>query len=287
MNYFNRPYYTNNSLNFRIKQAFGFGAFVFFFLWFFSPFQIDALPQDLFTVALGFGLITLVVMLILNVAIPMVFKKYFNEEHWTLGKEFVWTLVNITLIGLANFLFFTLYCLGKFSWNVLMWFQLVTLVMGSIPVSILLLWKESRDAKKYRSESERINMVKERNEAVTVSDNSEIEIISQNTGESFRLNSDQLVYIQSADNYLEVHYWKNDKFNKIVIRNTLAAMESALGSHPQFFRCHKSYLINMNLVDFVSGNAQGYRLHLKNSGFSVPVSRNYNDFVKMQFAGHP
>lgn len=287
MTYFNRPYYTNNSLKFRLKQAFGFGVFVFLFLWFFSPFQIETLPQNLLRVSLGFGFVTLVAMLVLNVAIPLIFKKYFNEEYWTLGKEFGWTLVNITLIGLANFLFFTLYCLGEFLWNVLIWFQLVTLVMGSIPVSILLLWKERRDTRRYQSESEVINQAKAKNEADTVHSNREVEIVSQNAGESFQLNSDQLAYIQSADNYLEVHYWENSTLKKNVIRNTLSSMESALEGHPQFFRCHKSYLVNMNLVDFVSGNAQGYRLHLKNTQYSVPVSRKYNGFVKMQFAGHP
>jgi DNA-binding LytR/AlgR family response regulator len=41
-------------------------------------------------------------------------------------------------------------------------------------------------------------------------------------------------------------------------------------------RCHRSFLINVNAIEHVSGNAQGLRLQLVMvSGVEVPVSRSY------------
>ncbi len=286
-NYFSRPFYYNNNITFKLKQAFGFGVFVFFFLWFFNPFEISSLPQDLTLIALSFGCITVAVMLVLNVLIPSFQKKLFDGEYWTLGKEILWTLVNITLIGLGNFLFFSMVWLDNFSWEALIWFQIVTFVIGSIPVCLVLMWKENRDAQKYRLASAKMNAkhedLRQANNSVYI----EIEIVSQNSGESFCLNSNQLMFIQAADNYLEVNYWNKQKLSKNLIRNTLTNMEKALLHCPQFFRCHKSYLINLDVVDFVSGNAQGYRLHLKQAGVSVPVSRKHNAFIKNLFTGKP
>jgi DNA-binding LytR/AlgR family response regulator len=49
------------------------------------------------------------------------------------------------------------------------------------------------------------------------------------------------------------------------------------------FRCHKSYLINLTQVAHISGNAQGYKLHLQNSTIEIPVSRTLNATIKEKF----
>ncbi|NNK69400.1 MAG: LytTR family transcriptional regulator [Flavobacteriaceae bacterium] len=45
-------------------------------------------------------------------------------------------------------------------------------------------------------------------------------------------------------------------------------------------RCHRSYIINVDHVQHISGNLQGYQLEL--SGFQdlVPVSRSYTRRIK-------
>lgn len=68
-----------------------------------------------------------------------------------------------------------------------------------------------------------------------------------------------------------------------MLRSTLRRMEDALASWPQFFRCHRTYLVNLDKVAHVSGNAQGYRLHLEGLDDTIPVSRNLNDIVDAKF----
>jgi DNA-binding LytR/AlgR family response regulator len=75
--------------------------------------------------------------------------------------------------------------------------------------------------------------------------------------------------------------------SKKLLRNSLKAVTESLVEHPQLFRCHKSYLVNLLNVVHVSGNAQGYKLHLLNTDFRVPVSRQHNEEIKKRLAGTP
>ena len=65
-----------------------------------------------------------------------------------------------------------------------------------------------------------------------------------------------------------------------MLRSTLKKMEDAVADYSFLFRCHRTYLVNMELVVKVIGNAQGYRLHLSGLEESIPVSRNLNDMVQ-------
>ncbi len=39
-------------------------------------------------------------------------------------------------------------------------------------------------------------------------------------------------------------------------------------------RCHKSYIVNLNKVNRISGNAKGYKLQIDELDFLIPVSRS-------------
>ena len=53
--------------------------------------------------------------------------------------------------------------------------------------------------------------------------------------------------------------------------------EEALEIWRCFFRCHRAYIINLDKVEHVEGNAQGYKVRLINTEESIPVSRNLNN----------
>ena len=52
-------------------------------------------------------------------------------------------------------------------------------------------------------------------------------------------------------------------------------MESFLENESKIIRCHRAYIVNLNLVKHADGNAQGYKLSLPETDFQVPVSRAY------------
>jgi DNA-binding LytR/AlgR family response regulator len=65
-------------------------------------------------------------------------------------------------------------------------------------------------------------------------------------------------------------------------------MEEQLAAHPAFFRCHRMYLVNLQRVISVSGNAQGLKLQLDGLEEAIPVSRNLTETVreKLHFLSH-
>ncbi len=81
------------------------------------------------------------------------------------------------------------------------------------------------------------------------------------------LQLDDILYFKADNTYTEIFFADN---NKLVISRTLKNMEDTLSGTPQFFRCHKSYIVNMKyLTDYVKSDG-GY-LVIKGK-FQVPVS---------------
>ncbi|MDQ3276691.1 MAG: LytTR family transcriptional regulator, partial [Bacteroidota bacterium] len=107
-----------------------------------------------------------------------------------------------------------------------------------------------------------------------------IRLRGDNQKEELLLAPDDLFFLSSADNYVQVVYRQSGKPTAMLLRSTLKKMEEQLAAYPAFFRCHRMYLVNLQLVTSVSGNAQGLRLHLAGVEEVIPVSRSLTETVK-------
>jgi hypothetical protein len=281
LSFLKRPYYTNVSLLFRLKQATLFGFFVFAFLYVFRPFGIDNLGERLPAVSLGFGLVTFLSMVLLNIILPLFFKDFYSERGWTLGKEILQTLLNITVIGAFNFLFFSFFISHNFSWAPFLWFQFSAFAVGAFPVSIYLILKEKGTRHKYEKEAKLLTGgIKKAMPGQEIAHLITFE--GQNSRENLTIPAQSLLYIQASDNYLDI-FFEDKTVQRHTVRATLKSAEKRLESFPFFLRCHRSYIVNLEKVYRITGNAQGYKLHLEGAEEPVPVSRQYNDLVKERF----
>ena len=61
---------------------------------------------------------------------------------------------------------------------------------------------------------------------------------------------------------------------------TIKQIEEQLKNYGFFVRCHRAYIINMNHIDSIEGNAKGYKLQLLNVSKEIPVSRTYIQVLK-------
>jgi hypothetical protein len=278
-----RPYYYNRSTKNSLIQALGFGLFIFLFLLFFKPFQIDQAGIDIVILSAGFGLVTGLTMVILNVLIPSFTPGFFNEGKWNVGKEFLWTMINISSIGLINFIYYSIGIIHHFSWAALWWFQIITFIIGLFPLSFYILWKERHERVKFDENAQALNEQLNLHiptKKPSIQDEVTIQIPSLNAGENLYLGLDQLYYIKASDNYLEIYYMNEKGMMRTIIRNTLKLIEEEVQPYPNLFRCHKSYLVNMEKVISISGNAQGFKLDLGIDSIAIPVSRQYNDSIR-------
>lgn len=276
--YLRRPIALETGSFARYKQAWFFGAFVFLFLFIFKPFGLAGTGPDLLRVTLGYGVVCFLVMIFLNVFVMRLFPNYFEEDHWTLGRDLFWSMVNVMLIGFCNLLFSSWMGIGGMNWNTIITLQVYTFLVGIFPVSVSLLWKENRLRNKHIRASEglpvRFTLINEKA--------SRIHVASENQGESFDLDKMDLLYLKSAENYIEVYFLENGKIQKRIIRNTLKKFAKDWEAEPSLFRCHKSYLINLTRVRTITGNAQGLKAQLEHVDTSIPISRLLIDELKQR-----
>jgi len=102
-----------------------------------------------------------------------------------------------------------------------------------------------------------------------------IELRFEGKDAEIRTAVNDILCIEAADNYIALYYKFNSTVKKELFRSTMKMAEDQFAEIDEMVRCHKSYIINTTNVFQVSGNAQGYRLHIKGLEFSIPVSRTF------------
>ncbi len=94
-----------------------------------------------------------------------------------------------------------------------------------------------------------------------------------------------LLIIKSCGNYIEVFYLKGEKVCSAILRNTLTSICFKVTKYPFLFKCHRSYLININRIHSTKGNARGCEVTLKGISDKIPVSRSnisaFNTILKI------
>ena len=88
-----------------------------------------------------------------------------------------------------------------------------------------------------------------------------------------------LLYIESADNYINVWYMKSNLPKKLMLRNTLKRTAELL-SETNVMRCHRGFMVNMEQVKVLRREKENFFLELGIEGIKdIPVSKTYGDAV--------
>ncbi len=93
--------------------------------------------------------------------------------------------------------------------------------------------------------------------------------------------ADNILLISAADNYIKIYYTsENGSVQSSLKRLTMKNAEDILCSNDsRFFRCHRTFIIRIDKVEHITGNAQGYKLNITGIDFVVPVSRSLNNIL--------
>jgi DNA-binding LytR/AlgR family response regulator len=95
----------------------------------------------------------------------------------------------------------------------------------------------------------------------------------------FTLNSKDVLYIESTDNYVTVLIEDQERVKKIMLRNTMKRLEKEL-ENTLICRCHRSYMVNFENVRMVRLSGTNLFLYLQNRDENrIPVSRTYTEKV--------
>jgi hypothetical protein len=274
-NVFNKPYPYEDSFFKRFIISLLFGIFVGFFLLLFQPFDIYKIEHNNKNVfILGFGLVTFLAMMITYFFFPLIFKKFYCAETWKIKKEFTHIIVNIILITFLNIAYSIFFCESCVQFH-LVWFKvfifsfLSVLVIGLFPIIFMLIIYQNMILKRNIRNAEALTQTIKHQKV----ESSDMIIFSVNKKKMLSLRSDQLILIESNGNYINVYYENRNLIKRDIIRNTLKNIEYITTNSSNFIKCHKSYIVNLNKLKKVNGNAQGYKVELEAIDFEIPVSR--------------
>lgn len=267
-----QPYPHSDSDRRKILLSLGAGFFIGMFLIYFEPFGINDLHSpNKISILSGYGIITSATMLFLYFVVPNIFPNYFKEENWTVGREIFFFMLNVTLIAIFNVLF-SILTLSLETKSYLL-FSMVgyTFILGIFPTVGIVLSNYIYHLKQYSKPPQPTLS----NEQTTTS---LLKLIAENEKDTLKLSTQNLFYIESSDNYSTVVFLKDGQVFKELIRSSLTRLEGQIKLET-IVRCHRSFIVNLDKVVKVSGNAQGFKLHLEEADFIVPVARKYSEIV--------
>lgn len=235
-----------------------------FFGYLFKPFDVYVPEHKMnyFWISLIHAVIPIVVILLfLIITIPANI-----EENWTIKKEFVLISVFLLLIGIAQFLIRDIIYDNPNNWSWPYLYEEIrnTFLSGSLFSFILISLNFNR-----------LNIKNNRNAHIINSSNGfQSTIVSEKTqidNSILDFNIENFIFAKSEGNYVELFF---DDTTKSLKRITIKELELSLNPYSNILKTHRSYLVNINQIENIAGNAQGYKLKLKNHTDKIPVSRN-------------
>ena len=99
----------------------------------------------------------------------------------------------------------------------------------------------------------------------------------------FSVKRDNMLYIESADNYINVWYLNKGVVSKYMIRNSLKAMET-LFADTNVMRCHRTYVFNLEQVKVIRREKNGVYLQMDIEGVpDLQMSKTYIEKIMSWF----
>jgi len=225
----------------------------------------------------GYGLVTLIVLLIDHVIVWLFSLLTGNPKKWTVGIEILSLIFILFTIGLGNYFYSSLIYPQFRNLQALLIFQIFTLVVGIIPVTVITLIQQVRLAKQHLTTSAYLNTLINK-ETVEIN-MQKIVLIADNEKDNFNINLTDFLYTEASGNYLKIRFLENGKPKTTLLRCTLKSAESQLKPFPSIMKCHRAFLVNIEQIEKANGNAQGIRVQLRNTDEEIPVSRSYTKML--------
>lgn len=277
-NIFREPYPFNESTPKAILSAIFFGLFIFLFLRIFEPFGLNNYHSNLKTIKLlGYGAVTTFTLIANFLIFSKLFPKWFNRESWTVLKNICYTTWMFFCIGFGNLAYSVSQRFLNFTLDGFLFYQGMTILVGLIPVTIsTFIVYNKRLSASLKQANELNSTINKREESHTI-----VNIPSKNKSEELKIDIHSLLAVKAIENYVELYFQENNQLKKEILRNSLKEIELTLTNFNFIQKCHRSYLVNLQLVKHFNGNAQGLTLSFDHDlEIEVPVSRSYVKSIK-------
>ncbi len=256
------------SIRKQLLVGFFIGFWLFLFFFYVEPFDMYQLPIAERRLA-TFGY-TIVGVLTYLITIPIQRLLYKFSGKWTFMNEGLLLLSLIVISGIIGYIFFKFILLENdpYAHTFTYFFtqQVIPTVFLLLPVMIFLRWIFG----------DKINA-----ETISVEPKeTKIVIKGENKAEVLHLKESELVFIESANNYVKVHYLLQDELKNELFRNKISVLQQEF---PFLLKTHRSFLINpVHFLEWKRESSQTI-LILKPNVTEIPVSKTYRKALMEKF----
>ncbi len=259
----------NEELGRMLKISFS----VFLFVLFFQPFPLERFDfNNRLLLIAGLGGIVFLFMFIVQVIVPLLIR---SADRETRNPVLLSSLSGFIILTLSAVSFpFYLHFVG--SVGISFYIMLKVILICLAPPVVLWLSDSLRDLKQ---QNETLIIEKKFQKQVEEFKEDDLKksigFFSENNAESITLLIADVVFIKSADNYVEIVFKDGDLFRKKLLRNTLKNIEQQLVPFANFIRCHRICIVNSYYIEKLNRNYDSHWLTIKGYNEQIPVSRQY------------
>jgi len=279
MDYLKQTYPLNLNVRFKIRTIILGGLFVLLFFSLFQPFYLSTYDFQTKVIVIGaFVLITIIVLSFNLFVFTKIFTKLFLKEQWKVYKEIIWITYNIYVIAFGFFLFKIFYGFYEFTVDRILTGTLATIAIGFIPVSIYVLIRQFfilRSDVKTLEQKRKINLINEKNQFKNYLSEKEIVLVSERNDKNIQFKINDLYYVESEKNYVNLVFQIEDNIKKVQLRNRMKYVDEVLTSNETLVRCHRAFIVNLYFVDKLIKENNAYKLSMKKDDTLIPVSKTY------------
>lgn len=101
---------------------------------------------------------------------------------------------------------------------------------------------------------------------------------------AFSTRRANVLYIEAANNYSNIHYINEGKEDTFILRNSLKMLDDP-EKYKGLLRCHRGFIVNIENVKLLRKDKEFLVLELTQGSRAIPVSDSYYQRVVQSFAG--
>jgi len=98
-------------------------------------------------------------------------------------------------------------------------------------------------------------------------------VLQGESREAIIINPSDILYVESLANYANIVFFSASDLKQKRLRISLRDLEETLSPYRFILHIHRAFLVNLNYITQVSGNAAGYKLQLFGTEKVLPVSK--------------
>jgi type IV secretory pathway TrbD component len=206
--------------------------------------------------------------------------RYASRNGLFLWQYGLWILAEIMAMALFYTLFTELVLKDSRSFSNMMRQSVInTSLVLLLPYSILWLYFALKD------KNRKLETLTRNEKEIELPVNTLLNFLDEKRELKLSVRSDQILWIEAADNYIKIHYQHKGRIAAFMVRNTLKTLENDFAA-TSLVRCNRSTIVNFDKVKILRKEKEGIFLAFDQEMVpDFPVSKTYAEKVLSRFSG--